>query len=218
MTAPSQRERAVTPLMAILLVILLLTIQAQVTGASHGLGWLSVFAGAAFTGAIVRVAWQLNRPWWTPDHDGLAAGPDADAAEPQIARRNAGLLALAYAWGGASLLAVYTLSPLRWQHGWQYGLGMLLIAVVIFAGSRLIERRWSKASALRLITVSLVHGGAAAVALSWLILSNKFMSPKSDWAANVVFVCGAIIIGGISAIGIRTARLMAEARDKRPQR
>ena len=196
------------PMAIAAIAVLLASVAGQVVGAAQDSVGLSAFAAAAFLGAILRLAWQINTPWW---HAGAGAiGPSAVDAQPMMATRNASLLALGYAWGGISLLAVYLLTPLKWQHGWQYGLGMVLIALIIAWAGQRIASLWGPEHAKRLMAVSMVHGWAAGAGLFWLVYTAKFLSPKGDWAANVVFVTGAVAIAGISAIAIRTARLLAE--------
>jgi hypothetical protein len=198
------------PLMIATLAVLLASVVGQVVGASQGVASLSLFAAAAFTGAVLRLGWQINKPWWSAGAGVL--GPSMAAAQPLMASRNALMIALSYAWGGASMLAVYLLTPLRWQHGWQYGGGMLIIGALVWAISRRLASAPSAAlTRERLMTTSFIHGWAAAIALGWLVVSGKFLSVKSDWAANIVFVCGALIIAGISALSVRTARKLHEA-------
>jgi hypothetical protein len=188
------------------LAVLLASVIGQAVGATQGSTGLSIFAAGAFLGAILRLSWQINSPWW---HTAQSIGPPAGSAQPVMASRNASLLALGYSWAAASMLAVYLLTPLRWQHGWQYGLGMALIAALIYGAGQRIPGHWTPQSSRRLIGMSLLHGWAASAGLFWLIYTGKMLSPKADWAANVVFVTGAIAIAGLSAIAIRTARLLA---------
>lgn len=129
-------------------------------------------------------------------------------AQPVTAAQNANLLALGYAWGGASLLAVYLLTPLRWQHGWQYGCGMLAIAALIAVFARGLKSRWTPGLDRVLTIVTLIHGWAATGGLGWLIVTGKIWSVKGDWAANVVFAAGAVVLAGVSIMALRTSRLL----------
>ena len=197
----------ISPLMAALLLVLAASVAGQVVGANQGKSWLSLFAAAAFMGALLRVAWQINRPWWqATTHD---IGPAVASAQPMMAARNGQLLALGYAWGAASLLAVYLLSGLRWQHGWQYGAGMALIAGLIFWLTRGLDVRWSPVLALRLGWAAMIHSWAATLGVGWLIVMGKMFSGKGDWAANVVFATGAFVIVGLSVLALRTARALS---------
>ena len=148
------------PMMAATLAVLLASVIGQCVGAGQGSVGLSAFAAAAFTGSLLRLAWQINRPWWHSSGTGI--GPFHAGAQPLMASRNALMLALGYGWGGLTLLTVYLLTPLQWQHGWQYGAGMLLIAALVWVASRrLAAIAWTKALFNRLMWVTLAHGWAA---------------------------------------------------------
>lgn len=197
-----------TPLLAATAIVLLSSIAGQVVGAAQNSVGMSVFAATACIGAMLRVGWMLNRPWWQCETSSCM-GPSTTDAQPIMATRNARLLGLGYAWGGLSLLAVYLLTPLRWQHGWQYGSGMILIAALIYILSRGFTGCWTPAFSRALMLVTLLHGWAATAGLGWLVGSGKIWSIKGDWAADVVFASGAVIIAGISAMALRTSRLLA---------
>lgn len=203
---PSVRQ-PITPLLAASVAVLISSAAGQAIGASQDSVGMSVFAAMAFAGAIFRVGWMLNRPWWQCEASSCV-GPSLTDVQPMMATRNAQLLALGYIWGGLSLLAVYLLTPLRWQHGWQYGSGMILIAALIFVASRGLAARWSSSFARTLTVVTLVHGWAATAGLAWLVGSGKIWSIKGDWAADIVFAIGALVIAGISAMALRTARIL----------
>ena len=206
---PSPLRARVTPLIMATFAVLALSVAGQVIGAEHRAVRTSALAATAFVAAMLRLGWMLNRPWWQcPASTEL--GPSLSDAQPLTSALNARLLALGYAWGGASLLAVYILSSLRWQHGWQYGCGMLAIAALIYAGSRGLSARWSPSLERGLTIVVLVHGWAATGGLAWLILTGKIWSSKGDWAANIVFIAGALSLVGLSAMALRTSRLLAQ--------
>ena len=203
-------RRSITPVMAATFAVLFASVAGEVAGASQGTSGLVVFAGGAFAGAILRLAWQLNAPWWQPAH-ASDIGPSRSDAQPIMAARNARLIALGYAWGAASLLAIYLLSPLRWQHGWQYGTGMGLIALLIFMYSRALEGRWTTDLNWSLTWVALIHSWAATAGLGWMIGVGKFYSAKGDWAANIVFACGGLMIVGVTIMALRTGRFLSQS-------
>ncbi|MEQ1698209.1 MAG: hypothetical protein ABL901_20455 [Hyphomicrobiaceae bacterium] len=205
MTPPVRQP--ITPVLAATVAVLFASVAGQAVGAAHGSVGMSVFAAMAFAGALLRVGWMANKPWWQCETSSCMGPPLADA-HPITASRNAELLALGYAWGGLTLLAVYLLTPLRWQHGWQYGSGMLLIAVLIYALSRGFAARWSRMLSRTLSWLTLLHGWAATAGLAWLIGSGKIWSVKGDWAADIVFAVGALVITGISALALRTSRIL----------
>lgn len=198
----------VTPLFVGTLAVLVASVAGQAVGADQNSAEMSAFASAAFLGAMLRTGWMLNRPWWqcaTSTH----LGPSMADARPMTSAQNARLLALVYAWGGISLLTVYLFTSLRWQHGWQYGCGMLGIASLLYGIARVLAARWTPDMERGLTILSLVHGWAATGGLAWIILTGKIWSIKGDWAANVVFAAGGIALVGLSAMALRTSRLLA---------
>ncbi len=200
----------VTPLIAATVFVALASIAGQGMAATYGSAGFAAFAAAAFAGAIVRVGWQLNRPWWSRDV-GPTIGPSVGDAQPAMAATNARLVALGYGWGAASLLSVYLLTTLSWQHGWQYGAGMALIALGILAIAQRLPDGWSTARGQMLQAMTVLHALAASVAIAWLIGSGKIGSTKPDWAANIVFAAGALIILALSAMAVRTSRALDAA-------
>ena len=192
---------------AVAATVLFASVSGQQAGADAEMVAASIGAAAAFLIVALKMAWDVNRPWWrAADH---TIGPSSLAAQPLMAARNAELLALGYGWGAASLLAVYLFTALRWQHGWQYGCGMALIAGLLVLLARWMRSgAWSAGSVKGLMVATLAHGLAAVGGLAWLIASGKVGSVKGDWAANVVFVAGAVLIAGVSAMGWRTAKVL----------
>ncbi len=196
-----------TPLIVATLVVGIASLIGQVMGASEATNGLSAFAAAAFIGALIRTAWVANQPWWAHGHM-HDIGPHGTDCERTMAQTNAALLALGYAWGGVSLIGVYTLSVLKWQHGWQYGAGMLLVALVLWGLALSWRTRWSQRTAGLLQAVTLLHAAAVTAALSWLVYSGKLITFKSDWAANVVFAGGGLLLIALNIIAMRTARAL----------
>lgn len=179
----------------------------QVAGARIGSPWISGAAALFLPMIWTSVALKVNRPYWTQPIAPASTGTAAEAA-----RRNARLLALAWGAGGASMLAVYLLSGLKWQHGWQYGCGMILIAMTAFAYGLAIGHpasRLRRPALLDAANVLVAAQGVAAIGgIMILVLTGKVASAKPDWAANVIFVAGGLTITILSAIAVRThARL-----------
>jgi hypothetical protein len=200
-------DMRLTPLVAATVVVLLASLVGQISGAVQDSVGLSVFAATAFVGALLRTAWQLNRSWWYANahHD---IGPSGGDSERTMARTNALLLTLSYGWAGASLLGVYLLTPLRWQHGWQYGTGLVIIALLIWVIAQRLYAVWSPQIADALAWSTLAHSTAATGALAWLVGTGKIVSPRGDWAANIVFAGGGIAIVALSVMALRTARAL----------
>jgi len=127
-------------------------------------------------------------------------------ARADLASLNAGLLAVAFAWGGLAILASYYLTDLFWHHAWQYGLGMCLASLMAFGLRWHLERPdcflrqfyWLQ----RLTWLSGLLAVGTAAGLVFLVASGKLARDNVDWIANHVFVAGGLAIMAISAISV----------------
>ncbi len=175
-----------------------ITVVAIVLAADRGNAALSAAAAGMFTLTACWVALRLNAAQLAPT--------PADRRR-RLASTNSGLLAAAFAWGGAAILAGYYLTELFWHHAWQYGLAMALIAMALGwycrrfrdDGSALASPLMLKAAAY----LSALNGLAALIGVALLIASGKLTSGKSDWLANHVFVAGGIVVVLISFLAAR---------------
>lgn len=191
------------PLIPALLALLAVSVAVMTWAAGIGAQAVSLLAAGIYGLAVVGVAWRINRPEQWP----AKALADPDAAM-HTARRNARLFALTYAWGGLALLLVYKLSGLKWQHGWQYGSGMGVIAGGLLL---LVHKLGDAATPLRtpaglqhLANLVLAQAIAAGAGLVFLVGSGKLWAGKKDWAANHVFLVGGLTIVVVSLISWRT--------------
>ncbi|MCB1503478.1 MAG: hypothetical protein KDJ47_00740 [Hyphomicrobiaceae bacterium] len=166
-----------------------------------GLRSASAIAAALAAIALAMVAQDIN----SHARDGTAS---IDAIVP--ARANAQLLGYTYGWGGLAMLAVYLLSGLSWRHGWQYGSGMLLIALGLIAYARHLNEQTDPKAASGTMDImaiaALLQAIAASVALAIVFFSGKLRTPKDDWAANHIFVAGGLAIVVISLQAYATHR------------
>jgi hypothetical protein len=123
-----------------------------------------------------------------------------------MARRNAGLMALVYAWGAGAILGAYTLAGLRWYHYWQYGGAMALVATGLLAYAAALRSRESALATpamLRTATgLALLQGAFAAGGLAFLAGSGKLAGTRPDWLANHVFLFGGIAVTALSAMAL----------------
>ena len=150
-------------------------------------------AAGVFAAAVIVAALWINSRVWRRAAQRFGA---ADASA--LHSRNTRLAALVYAWGSAALFAVYGLSGLTWRHGWQYGLGMALIAAGLMA---YVRRAGANAQAKNPpLWPALLHGAAAAGGLVYLVGTGKLETLKRDWAANDIFLFGGIAILALSII------------------
>lgn len=176
-------------------------------------------AAAAFAVGAVLVAVLCNvEAWRRPSSSGDAAG-DALLASGRL-RQNTWLAAIAYLWGAVAMQGLYLtpLTGLKWQHGWQYALAMLLLAAGSLAFERTLlpavpgqdPRGWGRHFRLALPLASgqaLVAGGGLAV----LALSGKLGSVRADWAANRVFAALALAILAIAVCSLVSHRRLVPA-------
>ncbi len=204
---------SVQPFIPWLLAAFVPSVIGQVIGARVGSAWLSGTAALILPVMSILVAMKVNAPYWEK-----RATPGCIDALANASRRNARLIAWTWGAGAASMLAVYLISGLKWQHGWQYGSGMLLIALLGFLYSLIIGEPASvlrRPGVLNAVAMLAAAQGVAAIGgVTVLVLSGKVASNKADWAANIIFVAGGLAITVLSAIAVRThARLSHDDRD-----
>ena len=162
-------------------------------GAATGYAFTAWFAALAFAAVATAAA--------------LSVSPQSSqqSLEPVIwVRCMSAMTALVYFWGGLALNLIYKFSGLHWQHGWEYGLAMILISAGLAAYSYQLRDLSSALAATkaleRVIHLAGLHGLAAMAALVWLAWSGKLHTPKDDWAANIIFVSGGLAVASISAV------------------
>lgn len=187
-----------------LIIALCFSVAVIVLGAGRIAPMLVAGSAGLFALVVVAVGLRANQPFWSID-----AARIADDTPSVAARFNAWLMAITFTWGAVAMFAVYTLSGLRWQHGWQYGLAMALLATFTFGFGMLIDRAGPErlkpllSSGLQL---TIIQGVAATAGLIFLIGSGKLMSFRPDWAANQIFLFGGLTIVGLSAMAVATQR------------
>ncbi len=179
-----------------------MSVAAMVAGAASGNQGLAVLAGALFAGIAAFVGWRF------------AMSDLADMNSDALAARYARLIAVIWAWCGVAMLACYYLTALSWQHAWQYGAAMLVIAALVwrYAEARATPdspfARASMVSAARWATQ--LQGLAALIGVVVLALSGKLDPAGRDWAANIVFVAGGLTLFTLSTAALRAERRVAE--------
>lgn len=196
-----------TPLLVALGVLLAVSVAGQMVGSVNNSAELSYFSAFAFAAGVLKAAWQVNRPWWSVKLTG-DIGPVPRDTQPRLATINAALLSLGFVWGAASMFGVYLGTPLKWQHGWQYGTILALAAVGTYAVYRNLAGLWDAEMLNRLTWSTLILCWTVGGALFWLAGTGKLLSRKPDWAANIIFVTGGLIICGVCSMWLRSARLV----------
>lgn len=191
-----------------LVLALFASVVVMIAGAGRDLSWVTASAAGLFAALAVGIGFGLNEPLWSLDT--VRITPEA---APLAAQRNAKLMAFAWAWGAAAMAGVYTLGGLRWQHAWQYGSGMALIAVFTWGYGLAIARAEQPSTRqmllLRGLQLTIVQGVAAAGGVIYLLAAGKLMSFRSDWAANQIFLAGGIAIVVLSAMAVITQRRLS---------
>lgn len=179
------------------------SLAAMLWAADSGQRWVLTVAAAMFALVAAHGAYRVV----TGSADEGSAGLSESVLRLRELSR---ITAAVYAWGGTALISIYRFTPLHWQHGWQYGSAMLLIATGLAAYAKALSRPGSAlaapSSVKRLILLSGLQGVATLMALSWLVFSGKLASPKGDWAANAIFTCGALAIVWLSYVAVRLPR------------
>lgn len=154
----------------------------------------------AIAGAVIFAARLISAA-----NASIMAGA-ARAALRQSARFNT----ITMLWGALALLIAYPIVGLKWQHGWQYGLGAALFA----AAFAWYAQRLDNSNDPLIAPAALEHARrlSAVLALAvlgvagWLVLSGKLMTIKNDWLANAVFLAVAASLFAVSVVTFLRAR------------
>jgi hypothetical protein len=168
----------------------------------------AAIAAAVFAIILIAAAIRTNSPLWR--RTTAKSGVTQRDALWQTTR----LIMFAYLWCGIAFYAVYLGTKLHWQHGWEYGSAMLLIAIAHAFYLRRLSNPGdtvSTPSAIeRAVRLASYQGFAVAVGLIWLIQSGKLSSLKGDWAANQLFLAGGFAVMCLSVIVIKTNAALSE--------
>ena len=199
-------------LVFILIIVFLASLAGASLGASWSNRWLVVASALVFSATASIVAFVVNRQNWRSVPE---SGTKRAVLQALVAATN--LSAFVYAWGAAALFLVYTTSGLYWQHGWQYGLAMALVAAGMAQYARLLEQchpdLTSDNAIERSVVLAIAHGIAVSLVLLWLVASGKILTPRADWAANLIFVAGGLSIVCLCAFLTKTHHELTRARD-----
>ena len=181
-----------------------LSLGGMVYSAAHELKLLSAACAGLFAITAITAGLSAN-----------AALRRQPAATPRTALcETTRLSAMIYAWASAALLLIYKASGLIWQHGWQYGLALALVAVGLALYARDLGRDGhgtrEDGTVDAAIRLAWLHGLVTAAILVWLVASGKLMTERGDWAANHIFVAVTTSIVALSAVAIRTHKVLRE--------
>ncbi len=200
-----------------LVLALFASVIAMIVGVGRDQSWVTGSAAGIFAALVVAIGLGLNQPLWRLD-----AYRITPEAAPVSARRNAKLMALTWAWGAAAMAGVYMLGGLRWQHAWQYGSGMVLIAIFTWffgaASARAERPAMRQMLLLRGLQLTILQGVAAAGGVVYLLATGKLTTFRPDWAANQIFLAGGIAIVALSAMAVMTQRRLSRIGRMQPAR
>jgi hypothetical protein len=165
-------------------------------------------AAGVFALVLVATAVRSQSPLWR------RSAPKADVTPRCALMQTARLIMLAYLWCALAFFAIYLGTHVRWQHGWEYGTAMLVVAAGhAYYLSRLANPNdtFSTHAAIeRAVRLSAYQAILIGVGLIWLIGSGKLSSLKGDWAANQLFLAGGFAIMCLSAITIKSHAVLSE--------
>lgn len=168
----------------------------------------AAMAAAVFAVIIISAALRTNAPIWRRA-SGIA-GPTPREALLATSQ----LVLLVYLWCAIAFFAIYLGTNTRWQHGWQYGTAMLLVAGGCgYYLSRLADPAdsfSSRQAVERMVKFVAYQAFAIGGGLIWLIASGKLATLKGDWAANQLFLAGGFAVMCLSAIIVKTHSVLTE--------
>lgn len=190
-------------LLFVVIVVFLVSLFGTYLGASWANRWLFAASAFVFSATATIAAFLVNRRYW---RNTAVVGGKQMIVQALIASMQ--LSTLVYVWGAATLFLVYSASGLRWQHGWQYGLALALIAAGMAHYAKLLGQNQpeliSDSAIERAVVLASVQGIAVSVVLVWLVASGKILTPRADWAANLIFVAGGLSIVCLCAFFAKT--------------
>ena len=127
-------------------------------------------------------------------------------------RMMSAMSAIVYGWAAAAMFVVYLISGPAWRHGWQYGSLFALIAFGLTSYVRNLQQSDHPASAKTALTASVliaaIHAVAALAVAVWIFFSGKLDTIKGDWAANHIFLAGAIALAILGGLTVATQNVL----------
>ena len=174
-------------------------------GAARVHVWLVTASAGSFALWAIGIGIVINLPHWRKPSDGRAHVGELAA----VFRQNVRLMSAVYAWGALSMQTLYTtsLTGLRWQHGWQYALLMLLFALASFHVAQALgdpDPKYRSPWLAWAVPMTIATAFLSAFALLFLVFSGKLAVRRADWAANIVFLFGAITMMVLAATTLRS--------------
>jgi hypothetical protein len=170
----------------------------------------SALAAAVFAIVLVATALRTNIPLWRRPAEAAARG----VTQRDTLRQTSQLIMIAYLWCALAFYTIYIGTHVRWQHGWEYGSALMLIALghlyYLWRIADPDDPLSRPAAIARVVRLAALQAIAIACGLLWLISSGKLSSLKGDWAANQLFLAGGFAIMCLSMIAIKSHAVLAE--------
>jgi hypothetical protein len=138
------------------------------------------------------------------------------AAKSAIASSTARHMGIVWTWGGLVLAATYATGVLVWREWWQFLLAFAVAAglCLLFSAALDKDARAGREDETMLKlgrVLAIVQLIGMVIAVLGLIIDGKmtrFLNPRyTDWAANDVFLFGALAVAAISANALRASRV-----------
>ena len=194
------------PFLLPLILALLASLAGLTLSAMYADRWHSALSVTLFAVTAIAAGFRVNAPLWR-----AIADSEAQTTTTAIAlMRTTRIAAIVYAWGGASMFVLYHWSGLHWRHGWQYGLAMTVMAAAHIVYVRMLSQKtpWlANDSAVGMaVGFAAFHGLAASAGFAYIAATGKLYTTHDDWAANHVFLAGALTLIFLSAFAIRSHR------------
>ncbi len=188
-----------------LLVIALISLAMLAYAALTGDRLLAIIGSALFAQRMIFTGFSTT----TTQH--VIGTANDDTMPPlKVLQNTTRLTALTLLWAGLALLIAYPIVGLRWQHGWQYGVGALALAAGFAAYARQLYAAANNTDAANVVEVSrkLSIGFAASIAATavWMFTSGILSTVKNDWLANDVFLATGATIFALSVLSVVRAR------------
>ncbi|MEZ5775059.1 MAG: hypothetical protein R3D33_10280 [Hyphomicrobiaceae bacterium] len=180
---------------------------AMIATASPELAGANAVAAVATGGALALIALGANLALWRA---GAGIAPMRAAAV-----LNGRLMAVAYFWGGLAMAGMYYLTDLSWYHAYQYAIYMAALGALCLAMAGRIaaidiagRTRPLRTGPALAVFQGLVMAGIAI----YLARSGKLQAMRPDWAANHVFLAGALALVAMSTISLASHHRLKPAR------
>lgn len=165
----------------------------------------------AAIGALLFAQRLIFTGWRATSSRHIIGTANDDRLPPlKVLQNTTRLTAWTMLWVAAAFMIAYPVMGLKWQHGWQYGAGAVVLAAGFFLyAQRLHISTDSAAQASAVETarrLTMVFAFAIVGAIVSMVAAGKLATLKNDWLANDIFLSSAAAILVLSLLCIVRAR------------